>query len=788
MILGKLQPSVADAFISDHPEATLGSLSADGLRRINGPESLREAFEQAGGSLAVITTTVTPAECVPCEKARLGDAIKERLVQETGDTTVCDDCQQEIDQLNTMTHEEVLNETPALAGRITERAKTQASSVVHRTAARVAPGTVSRKVEGWIEDTVRKSSQRIPCGTINERTTERFLEQVASQIVGVELGSLDASGRRRVVSTQGNDLALKHFVGQWNDDNSILDAMPIEWSCAVTTIPQRLTLLRNTLKSLENSGFRNVTLFVDAPHSDKYAAIGQPVVFRGENAKTYRHWILTLVEMYARNPEADRFAIFQDDFVASRNLRAYLESCEFPKDGYWNLLTFMADNEKIVSSMTTTGWTRSDQKGKGAVGLVFDNAAVVDLLTQRSLYDRLWDKIRGDRYTDGAVQEAMKRAGRFEYVHNPSLIQHTGTVSTVASRTWGTRMPNPNAQTFKGEDFNLLALSESHRDSQARAAIAQMVPPSQHRPGIWRNGVVQIWITRACDKSCFHCTQGSQLAGKPGMITPEQFQAACDSLEGYFGVVGMFGGNCALHPKFDVLCEIFRRKFPFDQRGVWSNHPKGKGAIMRETFNPAVSNLNVHQDQEAWDEFLRDWPGLAQHIGDNLKGLDRDSRHGPPLVAMQDVIADAGERWDLIKNCDVNKNWSSMICVVRDQLRAFVCELMGSQAMLHQNNQNWMGTGKPMPDTGLPVVKDWWRKPIEDFAAQIKLHCHACGIPLNGYGSLANSGPFEQFSVTHEAVMVPKRPRDMMLISDLVQLGDKTLPVATDYIQNSGLK
>lgn len=320
-------------------------------------------------------------------------------------------------------------------------------------------------------------------------------------------------------------------------------------------------------------------------------------------------------------------------------------------------------------------------------------------------------------------------------------------------------------------------------------SIAKMIAPGQRRAGIWRSGVLQIWITRACDKACYHCTQGSNLAGKPGMISLSQFEDAvrsleCGSSDGYFGVVGMFGGNPAIHPEFEGLCEILRQHVPMDQRGLWCNNPLGNGKIMRATFNPAVSNLNVHQDKDAYDEFSRDWPACRKF----LKGLNEDSRHGPPFVAMQDLIQDESKRWDLIASCDINRYWSAMICVVRGELRAFFCEIAAAQAMLHQGNRNWMGTGLPMPDTGLIVEAGWWRKPIQDFAAQIRLHCHACGIPLKGYGSLANGGPYEQFSGTHESVMKFKSSgREGIKIESLVQLGNKHLPKATDYIQNGAI-
>ena len=315
-------------------------------------------------------------------------------------------------------------------------------------------------------------------------------------------------------------------------------------------------------------------------------------------------------------------------------------------------------------------------------------------------------------------------------------------------------------------------------------AIAKMIPPGRRRLGIWRSGVMQIFITRSCDKACFHCTQNSQLSGKANRITLEQFERALQSLRGYFGVYGIFGGNPALHPEFPELCRLLQQYVPFEQRGLWCNKPFKHAAIMAETFNPAVSNLNVHQDAEAWQQFADGWPSCIPY----LKGLESDSRHGPPLVAMQDVLPDESERWRLISNCDVNQKWSAMICPVRGELRAFVCELMGAQAMLHQDNPNWMGTGKPMPDVGLPVTDGWWKKPIMEFKQQIKLHCHACGIPLKGYGALANAGPHEQVSKTHVDVFKPKdSSRPIEIVSDLVQLGEQHLPRATDYLENSAL-
>lgn len=334
-------------------------------------------------------------------------------------------------------------------------------------------------------------------------------------------------------------------------------------------------------------------------------------------------------------------------------------------------------------------------------------------------------------------------------------------------------------------------------------AIARMVAPGTPRAGKYRSGVIQVWLTRACDKACYGCTQGSNLAGPSAMMTPTQFEEACKSLKGYWGVVGVFGGNPAVNPHFEEICEILRGYFPKEQRGLWCNNPLGKGAAMRATFDPAVSNLNVHLDKKAFDEFKRDWPESRPF------GLDKDSRHSPCYVAMKDVLkkfcptcggngwhtaggndpADCGtcygtgkvydepKAWELISNCDINKHWSAMIGVFRGQLRAWFCEIAGAQSILHQWDSKACECGNSLlgcsicdayghengrifdyPDTGINLENyakynridrlegtdvsnpiEWWQRSMGFFRNQVKKHCHECGVPLRGHGENAQS-------------------------------------------------
>lgn len=298
------------------------------------------------------------------------------------------------------------------------------------------------------------------------------------------------------------------------------------------------------------------------------------------------------------------------------------------------------------------------------------------------------------------------------------------------------------------------------------------------RRSCWRGGILQVMLGSPCNLACTHCTQISNVARKAGFMTPEQAEIAFHSLAGYWGVVGIFGGSPTLSPHFGEICAIARRHFPREQLGVWTNALHGKGATCRETFNPAVSNLNLHTVRDEVPEFERDWPEAVPF----LKGLDGDSRHSPPFVAMQDMedMTDA-ERWDLVGGCDVNQKWSALVGVVRGEVRGYFCELAYAQAVLHEHDESW-------PMLGVEAVPGWWDRGMDAFRDQVNFHCMACGHPLRGAGDFAMTGTVEQVSRTHADLYRLKRPagKSVELVTRRSQLGPR-VDVATNYIENARL-
>lgn len=341
-------------------------------------------------------------------------------------------------------------------------------------------------------------------------------------------------------------------------------------------------------------------------------------------------------------------------------------------------------------------------------------------------------------------------------------------------------------------------------------ALEKMVFPSMKRPNVKPyNGVIQIHVTRLCDKYCNNCTQGSNLKGIIDYITLDNFEKACESLVNYFGVVGMFGGNPAVHPYFKKLCDIFCDYIPYNRRGIWCNNPltEENARIMSRTFNPSVSNLNVHLDEKAYKLFKKYWPNS------NPFGLEHDSRHAPVFVAMKDVlkeecldcggtgrhlaldtdlvcdncggsgeIYDIEKAWELISKCDINQNWSAMCGQFRGELRGWFCEIAGAQSIINQEDPNY-------PDTGIDILKvnDWWMLGKESYSHQIEKHCHDCGVPLKGYGELATKKDgIEQCSKTYESVYKLKgKDKILDVVEDTVQLGMGRIQKFTKYLQNS---
>lgn len=299
--------------------------------------------------------------------------------------------------------------------------------------------------------------------------------------------------------------------------------------------------------------------------------------------------------------------------------------------------------------------------------------------------------------------------------------------------------------------------------------LKKMKAPGDVRPGIWRGRILQIKVTNACDLDCKNCSVAVGIAKKlkrQFRMTPDQFRTALQSLRGYPGVIGMFGGNPTIHPQFEELCAIIREEIPNkEQRGLWSNNLRGHGKVCRETFHGPHSNLNVHQVQSAWDEIVRDWPE-ARPIP---AGLSEPSTHGPIFGSMTELGLSEAEMWNKVSSCYVNQTWSSEITVIDEKLVGFFCEIAATMAEL---------TGDA--SLGLPVEEGWWLQPMTAFEHQVNAYCTKCLIPMNGRKIDAAGKEPEEFTKAWAPVMLSIKNRPMKQIERAEEIAGGR--PATEYL------
>lgn len=346
-----------------------------------------------------------PKVSTPALVSSIGDRMRGIIEREIGSSIPCGACKKHIASLNQMTVRVARQNKAAIVEQIADRAQSTAPKFWQRLAIKVDR-------------------------TLNAGETERRIEACLNE-------AIDAEEKEQTEKSE-----------EEQEEPSIL-----KWAYGITTVPSRVDdLFPRTLESLKLAGFGSPWVFVDgAEDPSAYKQFGLNVTVRNPNIRTHGNWVLSMYELYIRTPDADRYIIFQDDFITYRNLKQYLEKCSYPPSGYCNLYTFPA-NQRLCPK-DYHGWYRANQRGLGAVALMFDLEAVTKIIGSDYMVQRPKSASRGWKAVDGGIVTAMKNIGYREYVHNPSLVQHTGRVSTMKNKR------HAEAMSFRGENFNALELT-----------------------------------------------------------------------------------------------------------------------------------------------------------------------------------------------------------------------------------------------------------------------------------------------------------------------------------------
>jgi organic radical activating enzyme len=221
--------------------------------------------------------------------------------------------------------------------------------------------------------------------------------------------------------------------------------------------------------------------------------------------------------------------------------------------------------------------------------------------------------------------------------------------------------------------------------------------------------IICIDITNKCDLACSNCTRLLVNQDHFWDMTLENFKIAVNSVKNFPGLIILIGGNPCMHPKFSELCKIFSDIIVDKQkRGLWTNNFFKHEEISKQTFG--VFNLNAHDNSRA-KKSLKNFSNTKWYHGGS-------STHSPILTSIRDLYSDENEMWNLISNCDVNKNWSASIVQNQGKLRGYFCEVAASFDLARKQ------------DNGIKIeeVENWWNREIQFYEDQIKHFCPGCGL------------------------------------------------------------
>ena len=202
------------------------------------------------------------------------------------------------------------------------------------------------------------------------------------------------------------------------------------WSVGVTTAPRKESTLQQTLSSLANAGWSELTVFAEPDTQVPELLRKQTWCQRPHKMGMFSNWYLSLTEMVLTAPNADAYMICQDDVEFSRGLRNYLQQ-----------KLWYGSNPQVVSVYTAGAHENPKQPGFsrlnagwdtcGALALIFPKAVAHCILSDPVLLQhRITGPLGGKGCIDSVVGAWCDLRGVDYVVHSPSLAQHTGLHTT----------------------------------------------------------------------------------------------------------------------------------------------------------------------------------------------------------------------------------------------------------------------------------------------------------------------------------------------------------------------
>ena len=221
-----------------------------------------------------------------------------------------------------------------------------------------------------------------------------------------------------------------------------------KWAVGVTVAPRKNPTFERCYESFLEAGFKPQIFKEPGVSLDpKFFKYG--VTERPRRLGAWNNWLSSLYELRQKNPNADAYAIFQDDVMLCRDIKTYLEQELWPSS-FTAFVSVFTPNHYRGNSV----WNPIDQGVNlwMAQTFIFPPLAVDSILRHPII--RGW---KGDKNIDSKIGEWARNIGMLPYYHTPSLGQHVGHDSTI----WGEELPamgDRSASDFVGESFSAMQL------------------------------------------------------------------------------------------------------------------------------------------------------------------------------------------------------------------------------------------------------------------------------------------------------------------------------------------
>lgn len=276
-----------------------------------------------------------------------------------------------------------------------------------------------------------------------------------------------------------------------------------------------------------------------------------------------------------------------------------------------------------------------------------------------------------------------------------------------------------------------------------------MLPPQEQ----WCH---QIAVTSACwpKPACSNCTRLLGHESKRYYMTLDQFETILKVAAPFLHhspperglkqnrgnpamrprkkVLGIFGGEPLMHPKFPELVDLMCKYVPKKHRGLWTSFDWAEGeSKVYGPYRPHVERLlgenpggNVFDDSD------------GGYLNWNMHEESQSCHHSPVLVAINDVEKDEKKKWDTIEKCWVQTEWSAAYALDYNlEPKFYFCEVASSFDRVFN-----LGTGLPVEE-GVWSHHLWFERddkgilrPKGPYKRQIQSTCGRCGCSLKLQG------------------------------------------------------